>query len=78
MEFSSNITFEIFVNYIRDRGSAPANPLANPMMDPTFMVDMMKKNMAMIIPQILPMAWVNYFFSGFVLGNFAECCNNLN
>jgi len=46
---------------------ALTNPMMNPMMDQNVMVDMMKKNMAMIVPQILLMAWVNYFFSGFVL-----------
>jgi hypothetical protein len=47
---------------------AAANPMANPMMDPSNMVDMMKKNMVMIVPQIFLMTWVNYFFSGFVCG----------
>jgi len=39
----------------------------NPMQDPFAMVGMMKQNMAMIIPNMLLMAWVSYFFSGFVL-----------
>eukprot|EP01114_Cavostelium_apophysatum_P009618 TRINITY_DN2282_c0_g1_i1.p1 TRINITY_DN2282_c0_g1~~TRINITY_DN2282_c0_g1_i1.p1 ORF type:complete len:288 (-),score=59.28 TRINITY_DN2282_c0_g1_i1:11-874(-) len=43
------------------------NPMTNPMMDPSNMVDMMKKNMAMIVPQMFLMTWVSYFFSGFVL-----------
>ncbi|OMO64706.1 hypothetical protein COLO4_31891 [Corchorus olitorius] len=29
-------------------------------------MDMMKKNLSMIIPQTLTFAWVNFFFSGFV------------
>eukprot|EP00271_Cylindrocystis_brebissonii_P009099 TRINITY_DN23747_c0_g1_i1.p1 TRINITY_DN23747_c0_g1~~TRINITY_DN23747_c0_g1_i1.p1 ORF type:complete len:255 (+),score=58.71 TRINITY_DN23747_c0_g1_i1:318-1082(+) len=43
---------------------APA--AAGPMMDPNAAVDMMKKNLSMIIPQTLTFAWVNFFFSGFV------------
>jgi len=31
------------------------------------MMDMMKKNMMMVVPQLFLMSWVNYFFSGFVL-----------
>ena len=31
------------------------------------MVGMMKQNMAMIVPNMLMMGWVSYFFSGFVL-----------
>jgi len=40
---------------------------ANPMGDPFAMVGMMKQNMAMIVPNMLLMGWVSYFFSGFVL-----------
>lgn len=47
---------------------APANPLANnPLMDPANSMDMVKKNVVMIVPQIGMMSWVNHFFSGFVL-----------
>nr|PNR50542.1 hypothetical protein PHYPA_009728 [Physcomitrium patens] len=34
--------------------------------DPNMAMDMMKKNLSMIIPQSLTFAWVNFFFSGFV------------
>jgi len=47
--------------------SPMASAMMNPMMsDPSYMMDMMKNNMAMIVPQILLMTWVSYFFSGFV------------
>jgi len=45
-----------------------ANPMANPMMDPSNMVEMMKKNLAMVVPQLFLMAWINHFFSGFCIG----------
>lgn len=35
--------------------------------DPTMMGDMMKGNIAMIVPQIAMMSLVSYFFSGFVI-----------
>jgi len=39
------------------------------MMDPSNMVEMMKKkNLAMVVPQLFLMAWVNHFFSGFCIG----------
>jgi hypothetical protein len=34
--------------------------------DPNMAMDMMKKNLSMIIPQTITFAWVNFFFSGFV------------
>ncbi|KAG0544308.1 hypothetical protein BDA96_02G264300 [Sorghum bicolor] len=34
--------------------------------DPNMAMDMMKKNLSMIVPQTLTFAWVNFFFSGFV------------
>lgn len=36
--------------------------------DPSFMMDMMKKNLTGIIPQLVMGAWVTFFFSGFVMG----------
>mmetsp|Transcript_26727 Transcript_26727/g.72237 ORF Transcript_26727/g.72237 Transcript_26727/m.72237 type:complete len:259 (+) Transcript_26727:146-922(+) len=36
--------------------------------DPTMMVDMMKKNLSGIVPQLAMGMVVNFFFSGFVLG----------
>lgn len=41
------------------------------MQDPAYvetMMDGMKKNMMNIIPQTVIMGWINFFFSGFVLG----------
>ena len=40
----------------------------NPMMNPSGMLDMMKGNMAFMIPNVLMMGLISYFFAGFVLG----------
>mmetsp|Transcript_3869 Transcript_3869/g.9863 ORF Transcript_3869/g.9863 Transcript_3869/m.9863 type:complete len:248 (-) Transcript_3869:55-798(-) len=40
---------------------------AQMMSDPNMLSDMMKKNLTMIVPQIATGAWVNFFFSGFVV-----------
>ncbi|CAO2823594.1 unnamed protein product [Amaranthus hypochondriacus] len=42
------------------------NAQAQMFTDPNMAMDMMKKNLSMIIPQTLTFAWVNFFFSGFV------------
>ena len=48
------------------QGQAPANPMSDPAgMDQ--MMNMLKGNMAMIVPQTLIMGWINAFFSGFVI-----------
>nr|CAG8435146.1 12382_t:CDS:2 [Entrophospora candida] len=52
------------------KNPAAANQMVNPMTDPQgmeMMMEGMKKNIAMIIPQTLIMGWINFFFSGFVL-----------
>lgn len=54
--------------FLKDKGKSGIQ--ANPMMDPSSMDAMlegMKGNMTMIIPQTLIMSWVTFFFSGFVL-----------
>merc|ERR1712195_249902 len=38
------------------------------MNDPSMFMDMMKKNMEMVVPQMAMMGWVSYFFSGFIVG----------
>ncbi|CAG8514241.1 12903_t:CDS:2 [Ambispora gerdemannii] len=66
---------KIYLSSAFERGTFLKNPAAanqpvNPMTDPQgmeMMMEGMKKNMAMIIPQTIIMAWVNFFFSGFVL-----------
>ncbi|CAB4384679.1 unnamed protein product [Rhizophagus irregularis] len=52
------------------KNPAAANHAVNPMTDPAgmeMMMEGMKKNFAMIIPQTIIMGWINFFFSGFVL-----------
>ena len=45
------------------QGAAPQQAA---MSDPNMMMDMMKRNMSMVVPQILIAAWVNFFYSGFI------------
>ena len=42
-------------------------PPANPMQDPAFMQNMMKQQLVTMVPQMGMMAFVSFFFSGFVL-----------
>lgn len=46
--------------------SAPGNPLADPSAMEG-MMDGMKKQMVMMVPQMVIMGWINFFFEGFVL-----------
>lgn len=51
---------------MKEREANAGDPLSNPdQMEGT--MDMMKKNMMMIVPQTLIMSWISFFFSGFVL-----------
>lgn len=55
--------------YLKDpetKGKPPVNPMSDPAGMET-MMDMMKGNMAMMVPQMVLMAWINFFFSGFIL-----------
>ncbi|KAF8592675.1 transmembrane protein [Ramaria rubella] len=48
-----------------DAPTAPGNPLSNPdQMEG--MMDGMKKQMVMMVPQMVIMGWINFFFQGFV------------
>jgi len=47
--------------------NATAAAAQNPMGDPFAMVGAMKQNMLMIVPNMVLMGWVSYFFSGFVI-----------
>jgi len=55
--------------YLKDPESV-GKPTPNPISDPAGMdqmMNMLKGNMAMIVPQTLIMGWINAFFSGFVI-----------
>jgi len=57
----------------KEEGVFSKKPRTKPMhetmaTDPTFMVDMMKKNLTGIVPQIVMGTAVSFFFSGFVMG----------
>ncbi|KAJ3303639.1 ER membrane complex subunit 3 [Kappamyces sp. JEL0829] len=53
------------LEYMKER-DASGDPMSNPeQLEGT--MDMMKKNVLMIVPQTVIMSWVSYFFSGFVL-----------
>lgn len=52
-----------------DAPAAPANPLTNPdQMEG--MMDGMKKQLVMMVPQMVIMGWINFFFQGFVASEF--------
>lgn len=53
---------------LKEGETAPAKP--NPLTDPAAMEGMMggmKTQMVMMVPQMVIMGWINFFFSGFVL-----------
>jgi len=52
---------------VEESGDAATNALMNPMMDPMHMMEMVKNNVTSFVPQLLLMAWVAHFFSGFVM-----------
>jgi len=49
-------------NNNKDTPAPPAIP-----QDPLAMIGMMKQNLLMIVPNMLLMGWITYFFSGFIL-----------
>lgn len=56
--------------YLKDGNSEAASVPANPMTDPAAMDGMMagmKTQMVMMVPQMVIMGWINFFFQGFVL-----------
>jgi hypothetical protein len=60
--------------YLKDPDSV-GKPAGNPMSDPAGMdqmMNMLKGNMAMIVPQTLIMGWINAFFSGFVISEYPQ------
>lgn len=47
-------------------GSTPANPMTDPEVMEG-MMDGMKKQLVNMVPQMLIMGWINFFFQGFVV-----------
>jgi hypothetical protein len=50
------------------KAAVKVDPMKNPALDPSNMMQMMKGNMAMMVPQIALMSWISFFFAGFILG----------
>jgi len=47
--------------------SKKLTPQEQMLSDPSAMTNMMKGNLVQMVPQMLTMAWVNFFFSGFIV-----------
>jgi ER membrane protein complex subunit 3 len=56
-------TFEPIIKASEDAGPQ----VQMPAQDPFVMVNMMKQQAGMFVPQMLMMGWISYFFSGFVV-----------
>eukprot|EP00455_Lapot_gusevi_P019970 TRINITY_DN2124_c0_g1_i2.p1 TRINITY_DN2124_c0_g1~~TRINITY_DN2124_c0_g1_i2.p1 ORF type:complete len:258 (-),score=66.50 TRINITY_DN2124_c0_g1_i2:61-834(-) len=61
------LTQKALVGRPRGQASDPNDPMAAMGGDPFASVNMMKQQLSFILPQMLSMAWVSYFFSGFLL-----------
>ena len=48
-------------------GQVKGKPPANPMSNPSGMLDMMKGNMTYMVTHLLMIGWITKFFSGFLL-----------
>jgi ER membrane protein complex subunit 3 len=68
--------------YLKDgppKGDSPSAP-PNPLSDPAAMDGMMagmKTQMVMMVPQMVIMGWINFFFQGFVLSRSGSPYFNL-
>lgn len=52
---------------LREMKKKGGSSAPNPMADPSGMMDMMKNNVTFLVPNMLMMTFISYFFSGFVL-----------
>lgn len=53
------------------QGAAPTNPMTDPdMMEG--MMEGMKKQLMNMVPQMVIMGWINFFFQGFVVSKFFD------
>lgn len=52
------------------REEVPSAMSLSSMADPSNMLEMMKGNFATIIPNVVMLGWVSYFFTGFVIAKF--------
>ena len=70
-------------SYLKDgppKSDSPSTP-PNPMTDPAAMDGMMsgmKTQMVMMVPQMIIMGWINFFFQGFVLSASFGFIKNLS
>ncbi|KAJ3084703.1 ER membrane complex subunit 3 [Rhizoclosmatium hyalinum] len=56
--------------YLKNPEATANGGAPNPLQDPAALSNMMdglKKNMMMVVPQTIIMSWINFFFSGFIL-----------
>jgi hypothetical protein len=62
-EYFCNDTTGVF-----SQESKKSNMQQQMLSDPSMLSEMLTKNLNMIVPNMLTMAWVNFFFTGFVVG----------